>query len=219
LCEEIRRTGRSTGVRKTNSRTRINGQFVPHRLDLIQSPAWAALSLAARRVLDRIEAEHVLHGGADNGRLAVPYRALEEGGVRPNSITAAIREAVALGFLRITRPGRGGNREFRQPTLYRLTHLPTRDMPPTDEWTSITTDVQADEIARAARSGKQKSPPKSGGETALRNGGRNDRKPRPPNRRVLSIYRRGAGRLGDDNPARATRDGPRRTHRLRAAPR
>ena len=41
----------------------IVGQFVPHRLEMLQSLAWRSLSGTARRVLDRFEIEHMKHAG------------------------------------------------------------------------------------------------------------------------------------------------------------
>ena len=150
-------TGRSTGSRKTDRLTRIKPPFVQLRLPFLESPALGALSLSARRVLDRLEIEHMHHGGADNGRLQVPYSAFEQFGIHNNMIAPAIREAVALGFVRITEAGRGGNREFRRPTIYRLTYLPAAGAPPSDEWASIKTGAKAEKLARHARLSKTKS--------------------------------------------------------------
>jgi hypothetical protein len=57
--------------------TQIAGQFIAHPRQMIESPAWRALSLAARKALDRIEIEHLDHGGAENGKLPVTYRNFE----------------------------------------------------------------------------------------------------------------------------------------------
>jgi hypothetical protein len=40
---------------------------------MLRSPAYCALSLSARRILDRLEIELADHGGADNGKLPVTY--------------------------------------------------------------------------------------------------------------------------------------------------
>jgi hypothetical protein len=143
-------TGRVTGRRFGNRRTKIGGQFVAHRIDMLRSPAWCALSLSARRVLDRIEIELADHGGADNGKLPVTYDDFEKYGLHRHAIGPAMREAVALGFVEITEAGRAGNAEFRKPNLFRLTYLPTT-VAPTDEWQRIHTDVEAAAIASAAR--------------------------------------------------------------------
>ena len=135
-------------IKRRNS---IAGQFAPHTIEMIKSPAWCVLSLSARRVLDRIEIEHADHGGYDNGRLPVTYDDFERYGIHRHSIAAAIRETVALGFTEITERGRAGNAEFRSPHKFRLTYLPVRRAPPTHEWQRIKTVEEAKALARAAR--------------------------------------------------------------------
>lgn len=132
-------------------RTKIGGAFSPHLIEMLESPAWRVLSLSARRFLDRLEIELGHHGGDDNGRLPSTYEQLEEYGMDRHSIAPAIREAVALGFVEITEHGRAGNREYRRPTLFRLTYRHTRKANPTDEWRKVETIEQAQAIAKAAR--------------------------------------------------------------------
>lgn len=114
--------------------TQINGQFIAHRVEMLESPAWAALSFAARRCLDRIEIEHAHHGAKENGNLPVTYGDFERFGVRRKSIAPAIRQLVKCGFVEVTHKGRGGNAEYRQPSRYRLTYIFTKAAAPTDEW-------------------------------------------------------------------------------------
>lgn len=130
-------------------RTTIAGQWIAHRIDMLRSPAWRALSLSARRILDRLEIEHASHGGAENGRLPCTYADFHRYGLHRHAIGPAIREAVALGFLEITQPGRAGNAEFRSPNYFRLTYVST-SVAPTDEWQKID-EAGAEQIARAAR--------------------------------------------------------------------
>jgi hypothetical protein len=133
----------------TSRRTSIGEQFAPHTISMLRSPAWRALSLSARRVLDRIEIELADHGGTDNGRLPVTYDNFEQFGIHRHAIGAAIREVVALGFVEITDPGRAGNADWRKPNLFRLTFRNTK-YAPTHEWRKIT-EEQAEQIARTAR--------------------------------------------------------------------
>ncbi len=153
---------------------RIGEQYVARRVSMLRSPAYCVLSLSARRVLDRIEIEHMAHGGVENGKLPVTYEHFAEYGVHRHCIAAALRECIALGFIEITEPGQAGNAEFRRPALYRLTYLFTNRANPTDEWRRIQTDEDALTTAKAARNAlakKQKStpvfcqvsPPESGG--------------------------------------------------------
>lgn len=137
-------------------RTTIGEQFAPRTIRMLRSPAWCALSLSARRVLDRIEIELADHGGIDNGKLPVTFADFGRYGMDRHAIGPAIREAVALGFLEVTEPGRAGNAEFRKPNLFRLTYRNTRHGAPTNEWEKIGAD-QVEAIARAARSEPSKT--------------------------------------------------------------
>lgn len=112
----------------------IIGQFIPHRIEMLESDAWSRLSLAARRILDRLECEHANHGGVENGALPCTYDDFVAFGLRRKSIAPALRELEDLGFVRVTQRGRGGNAAYRHPSKYRLTYLSTRKAPATDEW-------------------------------------------------------------------------------------
>jgi DNA-binding transcriptional MocR family regulator len=128
--------------RQDTPRYKIPEQFAWRTIRMLRSPPYRMLSLAARRCLDRIEIELARHGGKDNGRLPVTFADFEEYGVRRHSIAAALRELKALGFIDI-KPGRGGNGEFRQATLFRLTHRESGHGKPTDEWRAIATTEEA----------------------------------------------------------------------------
>jgi hypothetical protein len=137
-------------------RNQIAGQFIVHPRQMIESPAWRALSLGARRALDRIELEHMSHGGAENGKLPVTYLDFEHTGVRRHSVAPAIRELAALGFIEIMRKGYHGAAELRAPSLYRLTYLRARDAGYKDatgshDYLKIKTDEEAEKMAAVAR--------------------------------------------------------------------
>jgi hypothetical protein len=139
----------------------IGEQFAPRTIRMLESPAYRALSLSARRVLDRVEIELAHHGGFENGKLPITFAQFEEYGIgNRRSIAAAIRECCALGFLEITLAGRAGNREFRRANLFRLTYRHLDRAQPTHEWTRIPTIEFAQEIARAARADKKQLPDK-----------------------------------------------------------
>jgi hypothetical protein len=144
-------TGRATGRRRTNRRTKIGEQFAPLRIVMLESPGWRILSLSARRVLDRVGIELAHHGGADNGRLPVTFEQFMEYGMDRNTIGPAIRECCALGFLEVTEQGRAGNAEFRRPNKFRLTYQASKSEGPTDEWRKIETIEAAQTLAVAAR--------------------------------------------------------------------
>src|SRR3954449_10496727 len=119
--------------------------FVVHPLELRRSPAWRALPNNARRVLDRLEVEHMEHGGAENGSLKCPYSDFAAAGLRRPSIALALRQCVALGFLAISQQGSRAISKWRSPSQYRLTYLVgRRNSPePTHEWRQVRDDNDA----------------------------------------------------------------------------
>jgi hypothetical protein len=131
--------------RRPNWKYRIGEQFIAHRVRMIESPAWRALSYAARRVLDRLEIENAHHGGNDNGRLPCTYSDFHRFGIRRRTIARAIKETVWLGFVDVTEKGRAAPEDFGRPNLFRLTYLPTKSAGPTDEWQKITSEEMARE--------------------------------------------------------------------------
>jgi hypothetical protein len=150
-------------VSRRSGRTKIGGQFSWRLIEMLESPAYRALSLSARRLLDRLEIELAHHGGDDNGRLPATYEQLHEYGIDRDSIPPAIRETVALGFLEVTEQGRAGNREFRTPSRYRLTYRPAGRANATDDWRQIKTDEQAQALAKLARGVDRKARKKNFG--------------------------------------------------------
>jgi hypothetical protein len=140
-------------VSKGKNAKAINEAFVPHTLSMLLSPAWMVLSLTARRVLDRIEIEHMHHGRKENGNLTVTYDQFEAYGIHRHAIGPAIREVVTLGLVEITEQGRAGNREYRRPNRYRLTYREAKGAMGngTHEWRGIETIEQAEEMATMAR--------------------------------------------------------------------
>jgi hypothetical protein len=179
---------------------------------MLESPAWRALSFAARKIIDRIELEHAHHGGVENGKLPITYRNFEDAGVRRHSVAGALRELVALGIVEVTRKGYGGAAEVRAPSLYRLTYLQAWDAGPKDatgthDYLKIKTDDEAKSIAAAARAGAdprnvprgkihfatpqivQISPHEKGGETPNSRPLKRGVQAHPTKRGVLSISR------------------------------
>ena len=143
--------------KRRNGRSSISGQFAPRVVEMIESPAFRILSLSALRVLSRVEIELAHHGGKDNGRLPITYD--EKYGIHRHSISPAIHEAEALGFLQVTERGRGGNAEFRSPNRFRLTYRHAKEVSGdgSHEWRRIGTMERAIEIARNAREGGKKA--------------------------------------------------------------
>jgi hypothetical protein len=67
-------------------RSSIKGQWAWRTIAMLESPAYAVLSLSGRRILDRVEIELAHHGGNDNGRLPVTYEQFTEYGIERHSI-------------------------------------------------------------------------------------------------------------------------------------
>lgn len=137
-------------------RNRISGQFAARLIEMLESPGYRALS-SARKVISRIEIELGHHGGNDNGRLPVTTNDFVEYGMHRTAVAPAIREAQALGFIRVAERGRGGNSEHRTPNKFFLTFAHdrgSRSNPPTHDWRRIRTIEEAERIGRAARAAK-----------------------------------------------------------------
>ena len=140
------------GKRKNNQ---IDGQFSARTIEMLESPAWRALSLSAHRVFDRICIELAQHGGNDNGRLPVTYGQFMEYGIDRHAIPPAIRELEALGFVEVTQRGKPSAGDLRWPNFFRLTCVNSKSSTvPSHEWRRIKTRQDAELLARAARKAK-----------------------------------------------------------------
>jgi hypothetical protein len=139
---------------RPKERGSINGAFSWRLIEMLESPAHRALSLSARRILDRLEIEFHHHGGnpEENGRLPCTFDHFADFGIERHGIAPALRELVALGFVEITQHGRAGKAGHRQPTLFRLTYRHWGShQETTDEWRRIKTGEEAEAMARKAR--------------------------------------------------------------------
>jgi len=142
--------------RRGKRRSKIGGPFAARTIAMLESPAYRALTLAAHRVLSRLEIELARHAGNDNGNLIVPFDDFEEYGIHRDAIAPAIRQLVDLGFLEITERGRGGNAACtRTPTKYRLTTRPAGDADATNEWKKIGRNLKETRAARRAKTKTQ----------------------------------------------------------------
>jgi hypothetical protein len=135
--------------RRPNS---IGGQFAAHLIDMIESPAWRALSLSARRCLERIEIEMAHHGGRSNGELPVTYRDFVAYGVPKAMVKPALAELTALGFIEMT-PGHASQYpEYGRAARFRLLYRSGIDGPLEEHrWKRLKTNVEAKLAARGAR--------------------------------------------------------------------
>ena len=134
-------------------RNAISGQFAARPIEMLESHAYRALSVSAHMVISRIEIELAHHGGNDNGQLPVTVDQFVEYGMHRSSVAPAIREAEALGFIRVER-GRGGNADYHRPNKFYLTFSNWRGAkaePPSHDWKRIKSMDEAQRIAREAR--------------------------------------------------------------------
>jgi hypothetical protein len=120
-------------------------------IEMMRSPAYRVLSGSAHCVIARIRFELGDHGGQDNGRLPVTHRDFHDYGMGWNSIAPAIREAEALGWVRITEHGIASAGEFRKSSIFALTYLPVGDAAETNDWAKIDSMAEAETITAAAR--------------------------------------------------------------------
>jgi hypothetical protein len=137
----------------------FNETFCGRARVMLESPAYRVLSRAAFMVMTRLEIAYSYDGRRPdaNGKLCCIYRHFEEYGVHKDAISPALRELVALGFIKVTHKGAGGNAEFRDPSLYGLTFLPTEFAGPTHEWRAFETIKDAEQAAKAARAASDRA--------------------------------------------------------------
>ena len=130
-------TGRSSGKHPGRDgkimRPPKGEPWVWHTQNLLISPAWKMHSINCVRLIDCLQIDHMNHAGQENGNLKATYDQLVAYGLSRSRISDAITEADFLGLIRCLRGGRWG--ETNQPSLYRLTYLPGRDISkPSNDW-------------------------------------------------------------------------------------
>jgi hypothetical protein len=130
----------------------IQGQWRAHTIDMIESPAWRALSHVARKCLDRIEIELANHGGRDNGKLPVTYRDFADYGLGKPSIALGLAELIALGFVEMKPGYASSNPEHGRTSCFRVVFKQGRDGPPgEDRWRRFKTGLEAKAAIKKAR--------------------------------------------------------------------
>lgn len=139
-----------------------DGGFLPIRLGMLLSPAYQARTRPLASILERLEIEHLRHGGAQNGGLCVSYSQFAEYGVSRRTVRPALLLGVALGLLEVIQIQEVVG-DIRPDNMYRLTYVPERGKrAPTDEWRSVT----AAAASKAVDDFKARTTPKKGGDTA-----------------------------------------------------
>jgi hypothetical protein len=205
------------GIAGRKRLNKIAGQFVHYTREMISSAAYRALSHQARKVLRRLEIEHMAHGGQDNGKLPCRYADFIEYGCRKHGIHAAIMEVEALGFVKTTSVGTRAYGDVKgKASTYLLTYFFTQDppAPATNEWKKFESVEQARAAVaealrahnlwldsalgspRRRRQKKQKASPRNVGQPNPQNVGSKSESPAhetwvaslPPRRGSLSIF-------------------------------
>lgn len=117
--------------------------FVWHTRKMLESEAWRALPLNARRFIDFLQIEHMSHAGTENGNLLAPYTQLVSFGLPRSEVSLAIHDAATLGFVAVRHGARLGGRAGA--SRYALSWLPLADgTPAANGWERITRgDVEA----------------------------------------------------------------------------
>lgn len=116
----------------------VGEQFIAHSREMRESVAWSMLSGNVKLILERVELEHMRHGGNENGRLPVTYSDFVKAGLRRGAVAQSIAISEALGFIECMDRGRAARAEHRFPAIYRGTYF-MGNLDPTHEWKAITT--------------------------------------------------------------------------------
>ncbi|TGS95278.1 hypothetical protein EN814_16385 [Mesorhizobium sp. M2D.F.Ca.ET.171.01.1.1] len=111
--------------------------WLPHRLELYLSPAWSESRVGPlRAMLERLEIEHLRHGGYNNGELYVSYTQFVDFGISRKSVRPTQQLAVDLGLLEVMHTQ--GDGVIKGSNAYRLTYVPAKGKDtPTDEWKTV----------------------------------------------------------------------------------
>jgi hypothetical protein len=136
----------------------LQGPWIFHTQEMLQSPAFQARSITARRIWDALLVEHLNNGSYMNGELVMPYNELQRlYGCSRSLIRDGIDELVALGFIAEMEP-REINGNHRPANTYRLTFLGTgKAAPPTNEWRRFTGAPELVEMAKRNAKEKRKA--------------------------------------------------------------
>jgi hypothetical protein len=188
-------TGRSSSqlMPKARKAFEIEGAFVPLRREVLASPAWRAMGINERRIIELLMISHMAHAGKENGRLGATFNQIVAFGVARSEIRKSIDRLEELGLVERT------VREHRVMTRFRLTFLPARRedntfAPPGDEWKARSEFVKpgAASRTRLVRKVEPKAPSVAqaeGPESQV------SAAPLGAERRTLSIFRNGDGHI------------------------
>jgi hypothetical protein len=146
MSKKSRPQHRVAGMLGKVSRPPEKEPWVWHTRELLSSPAWRAMTLNCRLLIEFLELDHMAHAGSENGHLHATYGQLQGWGIPRTSISRAVGHLERLGLIAVTR---GGYRAYAKtnPTRYRLTYLPDKQVnewdqtyygSPTNDWKRVT---------------------------------------------------------------------------------
>src|SRR5262249_33091400 len=118
--------GKKTDFRPNRVREIPSGEpFVMHSRELIASEAWRTRPIHVVRLMDRLEIEHLAHGGTENGNLLLTYDQMVEAGIGRQYCNDAIKEAERRGLVEAKRASYCGAARTA-PTRFGITYLKAR---------------------------------------------------------------------------------------------
>ncbi|WP_074061081.1 hypothetical protein [Rhizobium etli] len=128
-----------TAGRSGEKKRKWMDSFIPRRLEMLISPAWQRAPRPLLRLIERLEIEHLRHGGQNNGELYVSYPQFVAYGMSKKSIRSTLKLGEELGLLQVIREERIIQGDIRPANCYRLTYVPAKGKQnPTDEWKCVT---------------------------------------------------------------------------------
>ena len=139
-----------------SERNRLEAPFAPFPCEMVESPAFRALSGSAVKILFQLTTVWSRSGGLThnvNGKLIATYEQFRRfWGMDSHTAAAAMRQLKVLGFVEVTETGCAGNADERQPNQFRLTFLPAEGVPGTgsNEWKQVAPE-DAKRIAKSAQ--------------------------------------------------------------------
>lgn len=153
-----RASGKQSGMAKKVMQAPKGEPFVMLTREQLTSPAWRAMSINCRKLIDFLLIEQMNHAGQENGHLLATYDQLADYGMTRSGISSVINEAEKLGLIRVEHGGRWAGKNT--PSIYELTFLPKqRPYPvyPTNDWRRVTEEdvVSFRQEKRAARQRKK----------------------------------------------------------------
>jgi hypothetical protein len=109
-------------------------QFVRLSFELLDSPAWRAMSPAGQCLYPLVKRQY---NGSNNGRVFLSHRAAATAtGLTRPTVAKAYAELMRYGFLVMTTPGCLGSEGHGKAPHWRLTEEATADRPATKDYLS-----------------------------------------------------------------------------------